>query len=121
MAGSCFESEPNFCPDCGSVLPLPGAGLNVTCGRCCYQISIDTFEGLEVKSEVVLNDPELLQANLEAESEERQLNGPVVERRCSCCGHEGMVYHTRQTRSADEGQTVFYTCPNCRHQEKEDS
>ncbi|XP_069775440.1 DNA-directed RNA polymerase I subunit RPA12 isoform X2 [Narcine bancroftii] len=46
MAGSCFESEPNFCPDCGSVLPLPGAGLNVTCGRCCYQISIDS--GAEV-------------------------------------------------------------------------
>ena len=36
-----------------------------------------------------------------------------VDRRCPKCGHEGMVYTTWQTRSADEGQTVFYTCLSC--------
>nr|DBA31458.1 TPA: hypothetical protein GDO54_007304 [Pyxicephalus adspersus] len=44
-----------------------------------------------------------------------------IDRRCSRCGHEKMVYYTRQMRSADEGQTVFYTCVQCRFQEKEDS
>lgn len=38
--------------------------------------------------------------------------GPVVDRECRRCGHGQMSYATLQLRSADEGQTVFYTCMN---------
>lgn len=44
----------------------------------------------------------------------RTRRGFQVDRRCARCGHEGMAYRTRQMRSADEGQTVFYTCLRCR-------
>ena len=38
-----------------------------------------------------------------------------VQKECPKCGCKKMTYATRQTRSADEGQTVFYTCPKCRY------
>lgn len=40
--------------------------------------------------------------------------GPIVERLCPKCGNEKMSYATLQLRSADEGQTVFYTCTKCK-------
>lgn len=41
--------------------------------------------------------------------------GPVVERKCAKCGYDRMSYATLQLRSADEGQTVFYTCIKCKY------
>lgn len=41
-------------------------------------------------------------------------DGPIAERRCSACGHNQMSYAAMQLRSADEGQTVFYTCLKCK-------
>ncbi|KAJ1364927.1 hypothetical protein KIN20_025124 [Parelaphostrongylus tenuis] len=43
----------------------------------------------------------------------------VVEHVCSKCGHNKASYSTMQTRSADEGQTVFYTCLNCKKKDIE--
>lgn len=40
--------------------------------------------------------------------------GPVVERKCPQCGNNKMSYATLQLRSADEGQTVFFTCTKCK-------
>lgn len=47
--------------------------------------------------------------------------GPIVERKCPKCGNDKMSYATLQLRSADEGQTVFYTCTECKYKESENS
>ncbi|MBN3299898.1 DNA-directed RNA polymerase I subunit RPA12 [Amia ocellicauda] len=117
---SCFHGDPNFCPECGTVLPIPGMEDTVTCRRCSYNISVTEFADVTITSSVVFNSLEGSSTTMEAE-EGGELKGPVIDRKCSRCGQEGMVYHTRQMRSADEGQTVFYTCMHCRYQEKEDS
>ncbi|XP_004619671.1 DNA-directed RNA polymerase I subunit RPA12 [Sorex araneus] len=118
-ACSSFQSDLDFCPDCGSVLPLPGAQETVTCTRCGFSINVLDFEGKVVKTSVVFN--KLGTAVPVSIEDGQEFQGPLIDRRCSRCGHEGMAYHTRQMRSADEGQTVFYTCTKCRFQEKEDS
>lgn len=47
--------------------------------------------------------------------------GPIVDRKCPKCGNDKMSYATLQLRSADEGQTVFYTCTKCKYKENENS
>ena len=39
----------------------------------------------------------------------------LVSEECPKCKNPQMEFWTMQTRSADEGQTVFYKCPACAH------
>lgn len=48
------------------------------------------------------------------EDDEEEADGPIVDRRCPQCDNDKMSYATLQLRSADEGQTVFYTCTKCK-------
>ncbi|XP_033731953.1 DNA-directed RNA polymerase I subunit RPA12-like [Pecten maximus] len=112
-----FTTDLDFCPDCGSVLPLPKLEQSVACKSCSFKIDVNEFDNVKTCSRIVFNTPD--KAALKAQEETGELTGPTVDRKCPKCEHEGMVYTTRQTRSADEGQTVFFSCPNCRFQEIE--
>ena len=54
-------------------------------------------------------------ASAKDDDDEDEAEGPVVERRCPQCNNDKMSYATLQLRSADEGQTVFYTCTKCKY------
>lgn len=117
VKSSVFTGDIDFCPECGAILPLPGDRASICCKVCDFQVDVSEFHGKEIHTFVVYNKEEGDWTTRKTVDS----SGPLVDRNCPQCGHEGMSYATLQTRSADEGQTVFYTCPECKFKEKENS
>lgn len=64
--------------------------------------------------DIILNSVEDMDNLVKTEYNKNANDGPIAERRCTACGHNQMSYAAVQLRSADEGQTVFYTCVKCK-------
>jgi len=126
-----FASDPEFCATCGSILPLPdGTTLDNYCPVCHLHVSRKALA--EISYVVHFNDPDVYSKERELlsgpgsgknkdKTRKEVSEGPLVDRECRECGHNQMSYATLQLRSADEGQTVFYTCPKCKFKESENS
>jgi len=113
-----FNTDIAFCSACGALLPnLPERGNTIICRACQYAAPVDTFLGKETKYTVFFNKRETSKKKKETEEEE----GPTIDRKCPKCGHGKMSYAALQLRSADEGQTVFFTCLKCKYKESENS
>lgn len=116
-----------FCTHCGSVLTFPKVvtySSELTCNSCSHKIAIKHFNGLSSTTRIEFNSKELAKKEFQKSKKDNKGDhaiGPVVDRKCWKCGHEKMSYATLQTRSADEGQTVFYTCVKCGAQDNENS
>ncbi|XP_052754477.1 DNA-directed RNA polymerase I subunit RPA12 [Galleria mellonella] len=118
MAGV-FSSSTAFCSRCGSILPLLKEFGFVKCYFCKEIYGAENFNNLKFQYTIHFNS-----VSLENHKDIVNMDnpeGPVVERKCPKCGGERMSYATLQLRSADEGQTVFYTCISCKYKETENS
>lgn len=67
------------------------------------------------------NSRDSLAAKASSKEDGDEDEGAVVDRKCPHCGNEKMSYTALQLRSADEGQTIFYTCTECKFKESENS
>ncbi|XP_005099110.1 DNA-directed RNA polymerase I subunit RPA12 [Aplysia californica] len=123
-----LSSDLQFCPRCGSVLPPPTIDSDlIPCARCPYRRDVNDDDSVIEEFVLHYNTPkEKLKDSRLEETESlvgldtaEESQGPTVERQCPRCNHDIMTYTTRQTRSADEGQTVFYTCIKCKFQDIE--
>lgn len=118
-----------FCPNCRMTLKVDSSG-DVQCDVCRYQSNLSevtTGGGSDnsgnVDETVVttysMQRPTPIWAKSDAEQAAlRQVKEPVratIEEACIKCNHPEVGYYTVQLRSVDEGQTVFYECPNCKH------
>lgn len=104
-----------FCSKCGSLIPMEGHldhNTILVCKNCSAKIPLKSFDGLTSTYRIKFNDP-IKEKQLRLQKKLKEHKGPIVERRCPKCDSEQMYYFTMQTRSADEGQTVFYTCVKC--------
>lgn len=111
----------DFCARCGAVLPLPtyiDEHRQLMCPICHLNVNPRIFHGVSTFTRIHFNERDLSAAKktLHIDAE-----GPVVERICAKCGHDKQYFATLQTRSADEGQTIFYTCLKCGAKENENS
>jgi len=118
-----FVASPAFCHECGSILPLLREKGNVVCYRCSQQFDESAFENTCIKYTINFNSIDAYTKNAQEEKRKAKEDddGPVVDRKCPKCGNDKMSYATLQLRSADEGQTVFYTCTKCKYKENENS
>ncbi|XP_043200263.1 DNA-directed RNA polymerase I subunit RPA12-like [Amphibalanus amphitrite] len=113
----------SFCDDCGAILPLPCGSSLVSCNVCKLQVDMADQLGKEVTYVIKFNDLDVYTRGKEQSSDgaAAEASGPVAEKTCPRCGHPEMSYATAQLRSADEGQTIFYTCPKCAYKFSENS
>ncbi|ENN80775.1 DNA-directed RNA polymerase I subunit RPA12 [Dendroctonus ponderosae] len=119
---STFQKVAGFCSNCGSILPPLGDTGNITCYTCSrvFEPEMLIDEKSTVSYSVHFNS-RAAKAHSHSAQGEKEADGPTVERRCPKCGNDTMSYATLQLRSADEGQTVFYTCTKCQYKESENS
>ncbi|XP_076681390.1 RNA polymerase I subunit RpI12 [Andrena cerasifolii] len=116
-----FISTPGFCSDCGSILPLLGDRGDVTCYACKRIWGPEAFGDMAMSYTIHFNEANVYGSVKQKDNDEEETEGPVVERKCPQCQNDKMSYATLQLRSADEGQTVFYTCTKCKYKETENS
>mmetsp|Transcript_16858 Transcript_16858/g.26196 ORF Transcript_16858/g.26196 Transcript_16858/m.26196 type:complete len:118 (-) Transcript_16858:53-406(-) len=107
-----------FCPKCRATLIVDGTGT-VECQVCEFETHLGDLPTLPSNTTYSADRPVPLWAKSDAEQAElKKTSEPVratIEEPCIKCGHEEVGYYTVQLRSVDEGQTVFYECPNCKH------
>jgi len=119
-----FQKVAGFCSDCGSILPPLRDTGGITCYTCSRAFDPEMLidSNSTVHYTIHFNSRSAKNVNrAEKKGQANEEDGPVVERKCPKCGNERMSYATLQLRSADEGQTVFYTCTKCKYKETENS
>ena len=109
-----------FCPSCRSTLTVDRTGT-IACQLCPYQSHLSDIHVIPESTTYSANRPIPLWAKSDEEQRallQQSVEEPTkatIQEPCVSCGCPEVAYYTVQLRSVDEGQTVFYECPNCKH------
>eukprot|EP00199_Chlamydomonas_sp_CCMP681_P004696 CAMPEP_0119103906 /NCGR_PEP_ID=MMETSP1180-20130426/2253_1 /TAXON_ID=3052 ORGANISM="Chlamydomonas cf sp, Strain CCMP681" /NCGR_SAMPLE_ID=MMETSP1180 /ASSEMBLY_ACC=CAM_ASM_000741 /LENGTH=123 /DNA_ID=CAMNT_0007088523 /DNA_START=192 /DNA_END=563 /DNA_ORIENTATION=- len=110
-----------FCPLSGYVLELDAARGAATCTVSGFSKDLSELSHVRVMLRTDMEDYrrrynlEPLVKSTEDEELAKGRKRATVDEACPKCHHPQLEFYTMQLRSADEGQTVFYECTNCKH------
>ncbi len=99
-----------FCPKCGSLM-TPNKDKYI-CNNCGYEVLKEGVSSQRITTKSL--DKEVVMVAKEVSAE--PLDSDAV---CPKCHHVGAYYLLKQTRSADEPETKFYTCEACGYRWRE--
>ncbi|KAL5037256.1 DNA-directed RNA polymerase I core subunit rpa12, variant 2 [Batrachochytrium dendrobatidis] len=110
-----------FCKECGSLLDPPNDIEDyVVCHCCATVVDAKEFElrpVVTVSKQATFPDKPKPIVDPSDDNNDRTnahlRDGATIQEKCPKCDAPEMVFHTAQLRSADEGQTVFYSCVVC--------
>ncbi len=95
------------------MLRLESATSKTTC-KFCNNVTDISLKASDLQTETTVTLTAKKQWMVETHKGENQ-ERPTVEQDCTQCDNNLTYYTTRQTRSVDEGQTVYYECTKCGH------
>ncbi len=107
----------DYCPKCDSILQAKKKEgvITLICKTCGFEKAPDAGTTVPLKESQMI-DHKFDKTLIKNEAYFKSIYGDKPsERDCPRCGGK-MVMTVRQTRRADEGPTIFYTCVVCSKQ-----
>lgn len=99
-----------FCDECGSMMKAKEEVW--VCGKCSHE------QAGEQAAQYVITEGQQTSEIIESGDESTGL--PTTDAVCPECGHGRAEWYIQQIRSADESETRFLICKDCRHKWRED-
>ncbi|KII75203.1 DNA-directed RNA polymerase I subunit RPA12 [Thelohanellus kitauei] len=109
-----FDIDPDFCCYCGTFLRMNIRKGLLTCDSCDSSFNVLSDKFCDQHQTIIFDEDETAVV-----AKKKSGVDVIADRVCQKCGNPQMSFKTLQTRSADEGQTVYYTCLKCEYTDVE--